>query len=262
MRRVSTPTDMRTLLSPFIGSSYPFRAIALLGKYPRLWPYLVWPIVVNILVFAVLTFGLFFPGLQAMDHLFAQADGWLLALEQLLRVLLFLLLFFLNSLLLITIGISLGAPWYANLSRAIEEIVTQKVAIEIPTQFWPELRRALGFAVGRLGIALLALVAILPLNLLPIIGPVLATVGNFLVGALLVSLDFLDATLDRRLLSFNQKLDYLKRYPALCAGFGAVSLPLSSIPLLNFITIPICVAAGTLLYCEVILPEDLQKQRA
>ncbi|MBC7882382.1 MAG: EI24 domain-containing protein [Anaerolineae bacterium] len=251
---------MQTLLSPFVGSSYPFRAIALLWKHPRLWPYLVWPIVVNILVFAVLTFGLFFPGLQAIDHLFSQAQGWLLALEQLLRILFFLLLFFLNSLLLITIGISLGAPWYGTLSRVIEEIVTQKVVTEIPTKFWPELRRALGCAVGRLGIALIALVAILPLNLVPVIGPVLATVGNFLVGALLVSLDFLDAALDRRLLTFTQKLDYLKRYPALCAGFGVVSLPLSSIPLLNFITIPICVAAGTLLYCEVILPEDLQKQ--
>jgi CysZ protein len=254
--KIDPQTFMRKLLSPFVGSSYPFRAIAFLWIHPRLWPYLIWPIVINVLVFGALTFGLFFPGLQAMDHLFAQADGWILALEQLLRILFFLLLFFVNSLLLITIGISLGAPWYGTLSRVIEEMVTQKVATETPTNFWPELRRSLGCAVGRLGIALIALVAILPLNLVPIFGPVLATAVNFLIGALLVSLDFLDAALDRRLLTFTQKLQYLKRYPALCAGFGAVSLPLSSIPLLNFVTIPICVAAATLLYCEAILPQD------
>ena len=44
------------------------------------------------------------------------------------------------------------------------------------------------------------------------------------------------------------------------ASFGLVSLFLVSIPLLNLLTVPLCVASGTLFFCDRIWPKYFQSQ--
>ena len=63
-------------------------------------------------------------------------------------------------------------------------------------------------------------------------------------------LDFFDAPLERRRLSFGQKVRVVRRTLPASAGFGLVCFALAGIPLLNLLVIPVCVAAGTLFYCD------------
>jgi CysZ protein len=76
----------------------------------------------------------------------------------------------------------------------------------------------------------------------------------------LTCLDFLDPPLERRRLGFRQKLGIIAKSLPQSAGFGLASLLWGSIPLVNLITIPLCVVAGTLFFCEEIHPRFLPPQ--
>ena len=95
---------------------------------------------------------------------------------------------------------------------------------------------------------------ILPLllmNFLPTFGNLIYISGTFLLTITIVCLDFFDATLERRRLKFRQKLKFvIQGFPS-TFGFGLVCLALITLPLINLVTIPICVSAGTLFVCEV-----------
>lgn len=79
----------------------------------------------------------------------------------------------------------------------------------------------------------------------------IATAGSIALGATVACLDFLDYPPERRRpLGFRAKLGVICRHLPATAGFGLAALALVSIPLLNLLVIPICVAAGTLLFCD------------
>ncbi|MFM7441418.1 MAG: EI24 domain-containing protein, partial [Snowella sp.] len=91
-------------------------------------------------------------------------------------------------------------------------------------------------------------------NFLPGLGTLVATIGGLSLTAILTCLDFWDQPLERRRLRFRDKLGLIgKSFPS-SAGFGYMCLFLISIPLLNLVTIPLCVAAGTLFVCDRLLP--------
>jgi CysZ protein len=240
-----------------VGASYPLRALSLLGTHRELWRYVLVPVLINVLLLVVLTTALLIPGFRLIDQLMAQLPPWLALLEWLLRGLLVLTLLLVNGFLLAQFGVALGAPWYSTLSARLEQLVVGNAPPESPLTPFSIVRdvtRALFFQLGRLLIAISAFCLFLPLNLIPGIGGLIATVGNSVVGALLLTLDFLDPPLDRRLLPFRQKLGVVRRNLGLSLGLGLVCLALVSIPLLNLFTIPLCVVAGTLLYCDHIRP--------
>ncbi|MEP0886343.1 hypothetical protein NDI49_32940, partial [Trichocoleus sp. ST-U3] len=79
-------------------------------------------------------------------------------------------------------------------------------------------------------------------------------IGGITLAAMIVCLDFLDAPLERRRLRFRQKLGIVTRSFPATASFSLVCLGLVSIPLLNLFTIPLCVASGTLFFCDRIYP--------
>ena len=96
---------------------------------------------------------------------------------------------------------------------------------------------------------------LLLLNLAPGIGTLAATVGGVMLAATIVCLDFLDAPLERRRLRFREKLGIVFGSLPASASFSMVCLGLVSIPLLNLLTIPLCVASGTLFFCDRIYPK-------
>src|SRR5262249_28229272 len=120
--------------------------------------------------------------------------------------------------------------------------------------FLRDLLRAVGFEAQKLLLVVLVGIGLLLVNLIPVAGQILATAGGIMLGATIACLDFLDYPLERRLLSFRQKLGLIRRYLPATAGFGLICLGLVSIPFLNLLAIPLCVAAGTLFFCERMQP--------
>ena len=239
------------------GATYPFRALALLIRTPELRGYVLGPILVNGLVGIGLYLGLLLPGFQAIDLWVTTLPDRLAILELLLRFLLGFFLLFGTGFLLLQFGVVLGSPWYGALAERLERLRLGPVLPEAPTgvgTFLRDIGRALLFELKKL-LLLLGLGSLFfLLGWIPVIGPVIFSGGGIALATTLVCLDCLDPCLERRQLSFRKKLGVIKRSLPDSASFGLVCLFFVSVPFFNLLTIPICIAAGTLFFCDRIWP--------
>jgi CysZ protein len=124
--------------------------------------------------------------------------------------------------------------------------------------FVQDVLRALQFELKKLVLLITVGIACLVLNALPGLGSAIASIGGVTLAATLVCLDFLDAPLERRRLKFSRKLGLIYSNMPATASFGLTSLFLVSIPLLNLLTVPLCVASGTLFFCDRLWPKYFQ----
>ncbi|NJO41171.1 MAG: hypothetical protein HC769_23765 [Cyanobacteria bacterium CRU_2_1] len=171
----------------------------------------------------------------------------------LVRVLLTIALFIVTGFVFLQFGVLLGAPWYGKLSEEIEKAKTgQLFRIEVHpvVDIW----RAIQYELKKLVLTIPLGILLLLLNFFPGIGTAIATIAGIALGSTIVCMDFFDAAVERRRPRFRQKLGIVFRSLPASAAFGFVCLGLVSIPLVNLIAIPVCVAAGTLFFCDRILP--------
>jgi CysZ protein len=245
------------------GALYPLYAAAVLARAPRLWRYVAIPMLVNLLVGATLYAGLLYAGLSAIDGLVAGLPAWAAALGALLRALLIIGLLIATGFVLVRFGVVLGSPWYTQLSAELELL---RGAQPLPEQgsglatAVRDLSRALAFELRKLLLVVAIGALLLLLNLIPVAGQLLATAGWIALGATITCLDFLDYPLERRMFSFRAKLRVIRRSLPASAGFGLVCLGLVSIPFVNLLSIPLCVAAGTLFFSDRVAPLIAQPQ--
>ncbi len=260
------------------GFTYPLRAVFFLQKSPQLWICVLVPILINIAVGIGLYVGVLFPAWGAIDQWTSglpirlaewiqQAPpklaewltwlpAWASVVDDVLRWLLAIALLVITGLLLVQFGAILGAPWYGNLAEQIERICMGQVPAG-PMSLSGALRdigRAIAFQVKKLLLAVVLFVPLLLCNFVPILGGGVVSLGSTVVAALLVCLDFLDAPLERRKLSFRHKLGLVVRTLPASLSFSLVCLGLVSVPFLNLLAVPLCVVAGTLFTCDRILP--------
>lgn len=266
---------MRKALGGFglvAGATYPFRVLAVFRRTPRLWGYVTIPILVNLVVGVALYVGLLFFGWDGvtaltvrlsnwLDSLITNLPAWLGFLEYLiigvgflLHFLLVVVLLLLIGFLLVQFGVLVGAPWYGKLSEQLEEIRMGQLQV-VEVGMVRDISRALLFELKKLMLAVGVGLLLLLLNLVPGIGTLAAAAGGIAFAALIVCLDFLDAPLERRRLKFREKLGLVLGCLPASASFSLVCLGLVSIPLLNLLTIPLCVASGTLFFCDRIYPK-------
>jgi CysZ protein len=259
------------------GATYPLRALFLLVRTPRLWGYVLVPILVNLVAGIGLYAGLLFPGLRGANALVAgwdaKTDAWVANLPAwlswlsvlnwldaglgwLLRVVVLLLLLVLIGFLLVQFGVILGAPFYGQLSEQLELLRTGKLPAEPQTAatILGDIGRALAHELNKLGLAVKVGVPLLLLNFVPGVGTAISSAGGVALAATLVCIDFLDAPLERRRLPFREKLGAIRRSLPASGSFALVCLGLVSVPLLNLLAVPLCVASGTLFFCDRIWP--------
>jgi CysZ protein len=201
-------------------------------------------------------------GLRVIDSLVAQTTGGTV-LGALLRLLLVIALLLGVGFVLVRFGVVLGSPWYGKLSEQLEILRIGRAPPAEPLTpggITRDLARAVIFELKKLllivGVGLLLLLV----NFVPVAGQVLGTVGGIALGVTITCLDFLDGPLERRHLRFRDKLGFARHNLPASAGFGLVCLGLVSIPLINLLSIPLCVAAGTLFFCDRRL-RDLEQKR-
>ncbi|MEN9933830.1 MAG: hypothetical protein RLZZ387_409 [Chloroflexota bacterium] len=244
------------------GALYPFQALAALNRTPRLWRYVILPIAINIVVGLTLYAGLVLAGLRAIDAATTQLPAWAAAAELLLQALLVVGLLLGTGFLLVRFGVLLGSPFYGRLSEELEEARTGSAPPAYPLTpagIARDLGRALMYELKKLLLVLMVGLPLLLLNLVPVVGTVLATAGWIALGATVACLDFLDPPLERRRLRFRAKLGTVRRGLPATAGFGLVCLGLVSIPLVNLLAIPLCITAGTLFFCDRLRGQEVVK---
>ena len=249
------------------GATYPFRALATFIKNPKLIKYIAIPILVNIVVAIALYSGLFYFGWQIIDGVQGDVTLWLdrlivslpewlgflsygvSSLIVILRLILGIILFVATGFLLTQFGVLLGAPWYGQLSEKLEKYRTGKVEL-IELNIVSDLGRAVLYELKKLVLIAGVGIPLLLINFLPGVGTLISSIGSLILTTTIVCLDFLDSCLERRRLKFRQKLRVVFKHLPASGSFGLVCLALISIPLVNLVTIPLCVASGTLFICD------------
>jgi CysZ protein len=173
-----------------------------------------------------------------------------------LRLILVILLLLVTGFIFLQFGVLLGAPWYGKLSEELELLKLGKLP-PMESNLGSTLRdvlRAILYELKKLVLLIGFGLPLLLFNVLPGIGTAIASVGYVTLTATIVCLDFFDSALERRRLKFRQKLGVVAKSLPASAAFGLVCLALVSVPLINLLAIPVCVAAGTLFFCDRIQP--------
>jgi len=245
------------LSSFFAGLAYPFRALGTIQRSTGLWLYILAPILINIVVGAALYAGLLTAGFAQIETLISGLPEWAQGTAWLLRGLLAILLFVAVGYLLVRFGVVLGSPFYGQLSERLEHQLTGSAPPAEPLSALGILRdisRSLLYELKKLALVLMIGLPLLLLGFLPVVGQIAGLIGQIALGALITCLDFIDSPLERRRLRFREKLVAIRKALPVTAGFGLICLGLVSLPLINLLAIPLCVVAGTLLFCERLRP--------
>jgi len=234
--------------NPATGALYLLRGIGLLSR-PGLKRYVLIPLMVNILVFAV---GIWL-GAAGFERLMARMQahiptwlGWLEWLLWPLFVLALLVIVFYSFTLVANL---LAAPFNGLLAEQAEKLIRgwsidqdtnwKKLLRELPGALWDEVRKILYAVLWSLPFLLLAFVV-------PLIGPLLW----FLFSAWLLALQYVDFPMGNHGLKFRQMRATLRRRLLPGLGFGAAVAGLTMIPVVNFIVMPAAVAGATLMWVE------------
>lgn len=259
------------------GLGYPLRTFKLLRQNPQLLTYIIIPLGINIILGGLLYWQIWHLSNGSVDVLRFYGRQWLDQINQLiphvipyvlplLKGLFWLgiwlwrlILLILTGFLLSQVGGILGSPWYGQLSEKLEKKLLGTLSIQ-EVGLPKEIQRAIAFELKKLVLLIGVGLICFGLNFLPGIGTLLATAIGIGSTATITCLDFFDPPLERRRLKFRQKLAIIGKSLPSSAGFGLASLVWISIPLVNLVTIPLSVTAGTLFFCEVIYPRFFQAQ--
>lgn len=235
---------------PLGGLLAPLWAAGFLLRRPRLWPWLLAPLLINLGLFALA----FWLGVGWFDRWLAavlpggEGLGWRV-LFYLLLVLGYLLFLAATVYLFALAGRVLAAPFLELLTRRVE-LAAGGGGEWAEVGFLAGLGRA-ALQEGKKLLLYLALLALLLLvNLLPGVGTALYAGLAGLVTAWFLALDFVDYPLERRGLRLQAKLAYLRGLGLTGLAFGAACLGLGIVPLFNLALLPLAAVGGTLLYLE------------
>ncbi len=232
------------------GLTYPFQALGVINRTRSLWRYVLIPLLINLLVGVGLYVSLLFAGFRFIGTTTTDLPA---AFQIILQALLGIGLLIMLGFVLVRFGVVLGAPWYGQLSERLEQIYTGRALSPEPTSARTIIRdvwRALAFELKKLLLVVVIGLPLLLLNFFPPFGPPLASLGGIVLGITIACLDFLDPPLERRRLGFRDKLGVIRDALPASGGFGLICFGLITIPFLNLFSIPLCITAGTLFFCD------------
>lgn len=255
----STVTDLRDARESSAvrqwmqGLALPFRAVAFLRHHRSLWPWVAAPAFIGILLFGGVVTGavLYADDLLALWWTQPGSDEFWPLVLNLVWSLLYAILLILGVasayLVALLLGGVIASPFNDALSVRAEHILIGDTDAPEEAETWTGIGRSV-LSTLIVTIAYLACaIPVLALNLLPGIGPLLATVINTGLAAAFLSLEYADVAFARYGLTWREKIRLLRTHRSLAFGFGLSTSALLWIPGLNLVVMPVAVTGGTAL---------------
>lgn len=232
------------------GFLYPFKAFRFINRHPRLYLFVLAPLLITIAVFS------FFVSLgidlfqQTIVHYIPQGDAWY---WHLISSLLWVIAVLLTSVLIFfaftAVGNLIASPFNDLLSEKTEEILVDHLQ-EMPfsvkrilTNAW----KILLIEVRKIGIFLVGMALLLLLNLLPVLGSFLYGVLSIFWTILFLAVEYSGYIFSRRLLSYAGQRRIIFSNFSLFIGFGTGIFCILAIPFFQFLCIPLGVVGATCL---------------
>ncbi len=217
-------------------------------RQPEVRLYVIMPLLINIILFG----GLLWLGYQQfspmVESLMSHVPGFLEFLRWFIWIVITLLTAIIVFFSFTPIANVIAAPFNALLSEKIEIRLTGKAASS-GISFYAMIKISVLSQLGKLLYIALWSLALLLISLVPVIN-IIAPVLWVIFGSWLLSLEYLDYPMGNHDLRFSDQKKILAQRRGLALGFGGAVMVLTSIPLINFIVMPVAVAGATLLYVE------------
>jgi CysZ protein len=232
------------------GASYISRGLKLL-RHPRLRPFVIIPLLINIIVFGSLMWLSISKIDQVLDSWLGLIPDWLSWLNWLIWPLVGVSLALLTGYLFTAVAILIASPFNGLLAEKAEEIITGQ-PVQGPETIWQTLMifpRALMRELIKFTYYLPLLLLVFIVSWIPPIS-VLSPLLWFVLGAWMMAVQYVDYPMDNHQTSFRALKQVLRQRRLSSLGFGGVVALMSGIPLLNFFVIPAAVCGATLFWCE------------
>lgn len=234
------------------GVNYFFQGLKLLAQ-PGIRPFVILPVVVNILLFVVLTWLLVDQLSLITGWLATTLTGWLEWLLWLFWLVIAVLWLTIYGYSFSMLSNTIAAPFYGLLAEKVQARLTGEVLdtpmtvpaiVALTKRTMAREARKLLYVLPRL--LALGLIS-LPLYFVPVIGLAVPVLW-FLWGSWSLALQNLDYAADNNLTTFPALRKRMGQKRLLSLSFGAAAVVASAIPLFNLIAIPAAVAGGTALW--------------
>ena len=232
------------------GAGYLTRGARMLS-HPSLRLFVIIPLIVNILIFGTLI-GVSFTYISGlMDSLLASVPGWLDFIGWILWPLIGITVSLITGYLFTAVALIIASPFNALLAEKAEELVTGQpvdaleglgaALLALPRGILREIAKLLYY------VPMAALVLLL--SFIPGINAVAPALW-LLLGAWMMSIQFVDYPMDNHQLSFADVKEAVRARRLSSMGFGGLVALCASIPIVNFFVVPAAVVGATLLWCE------------
>ena len=219
--------------------------------HPSLRLFVLVPLTINILIFGTLIgYGLSYLT-EFMDSWLSWIPDWLGFIEWILWPLIGITFSLITGYLFTAVALIIASPFNGLLAEKAEELVTGKpvsgpeglanALMLVPRGIIRELAKLMYYVPMA---AFVLLITFIPgLNA---IAPLLW----FLLGAWMMSIQFVDYPMDNHQLSFADVKEAVRSRRLSSMGFGGVVALCTGIPIVNFFVVPAAVVGATLLWCE------------
>lgn len=236
------------------GFFYPFKGLKFLFSHPRLIKFIAIPVGINALLYSALIWYTQSRIAGWLESLMPTGDAWYWS------ILYYVLVVVLGSILLVLVfytftlvGNFILAPFNEVISSQVEliylggNIAEQNFSIK---DFFSDMIRSYKAEGGRLLLYLAGFLALLLLNLIPVIGTIIYGFAAAIYALFFLCWEFLDFSMERTRMTFTLKRGFAFKNIFTFMFFGAGSAMLLIIPFINLAAIPVCVIGATLLFCD------------
>ena len=232
------------------GAGYVLRGAKLLA-HPRLRLFVIIPLAVNILIFGSLIGVGFSYVAGLMDTLLGWVPDWLGFIEWILWPLILLTIGLITGYLFTAVALIIASPFNSLLAEKAEELITgeEVTSLEGFGAALAEIPRAVVREILKLLYYVPMALFVLILTFIPGINAA-APVLWFLLGAWMMSIQFVDYPVDNHRLGFGEVKEAVRLRRMSSLGFGGLVALCAGIPIINFFVVPSAVVGATLLWCE------------
>jgi len=236
------------------GAGYLVRGARML-KHPALRLFVLIPLLVNILIFGSLIWYGFSYLSTVMNDWLGRIPEWLNFIKWIIWPLLGLTVSLVTGYLFTAVALLIASPFNALLAEKAEELATgrQVDSLEGLGAALLAMPRGILRELAKLIYYVPMAVFVLVLSFIPVLN-VLAPVLWFVLGAWMMSIQFVDYPMDNHQLSFADVKEAVRSRRLSSMGFGGVVALCTGIPIVNFFVVPAAVVGATLLWCEELEP--------
>src|SRR5688572_6878393 len=203
-----------------------WRGFSMLLSRPALWVWAIIPFFLNVLVFALLAWGVSHYAGGWVEGKFLSNQGfWMSAAGWAIQVIIWIAVGLLIIFCFVPLATLIAAPFNDILSEKVEKIYRGVVVHERFS--WNVMTRSVLSGLNtslRLSLKTIFWLALaMLLNFVPLFGPALATAVSAFITIRFLSLQFTSYSMDRRFYSWPQRRAFLRRHRARTIGLGSMA---------------------------------------